>query len=147
MGLSLSAGAEMPGFPAAHPRSDAAVLAAGHADQAAAAADVPALLQFHEQTIRRAASQPGGDAPIPVPGYPVQGVALPKALAQTGRVDEWRDHVLRESAAAAYERGPEIFASAEGAEATRATITALRDDLLAEHLAMTPDQVTQGIKC
>ncbi len=39
-----------------------------------------------------------------------------------------------------------LAAERPGAEATRATITALRDDLLAEHLAMTPDQVTQGIK-
>ncbi|MGE3855460.1 MAG: hypothetical protein AB7G21_00735 [Dehalococcoidia bacterium] len=86
-------------------------------------ADVPALLQFHEQAIRRAAAQPGGDAPIPIPGFPVHGVTLPKALAQTGRVEEWRDRVLRESAQAAYERGPEVFATAGEAEATRAFAT------------------------
>ena len=78
--------------------------------------DVPALLQIHEQPIRIAASQ-RGTGPVAVPGFPVPGVTLPRAMAQTGTRDEWRTALLRESAAAAYERGPAVFSP--GGDATR----------------------------
>lgn len=71
--------------------------------------DVPALLQLHEQAIRAAANQPGSGS-VPVPGFPVQGVALPRALAQTGSREDWRAMLLSASAQAAYERGPAVFA-------------------------------------
>jgi hypothetical protein len=71
--------------------------------------DVPALLDLHEQPIRIAANQPGS-GPVAVPGWPVPGVMLPRALAQTGTRDEWRAALLRESAEHAYERGSAVFA-------------------------------------
>lgn len=72
--------------------------------------DAPALLQLHEQPIRIAANQPGA-GPVAVPGWPVPGVMLPRALAQTGTRDQWRTALLRESAQQAYERGSAVFAA------------------------------------
>ena len=84
--------------------------------------DVPALLQLHEQAIRTAANQPG-TGPVPVPGFPVQGVALPRALAQTGTRDDWRAMLLAASAETAYERGPAVFAPANTPADSRAFST------------------------
>lgn len=81
-----------------------------------ALADVPALLRVHEQAIRRAATQPGGDAPVPVPGFPVPGVTLPRAAAQTGKVEDWQALVLRSSAEAVYQRGPDAFAPGDSSD-------------------------------
>ena len=72
--------------------------------------DVPALLQLHEQQIRSAAGQARGEGRVTVPGFPAQGVTLPRELAQRGSRDEWRAALLREGAEAAYERGPAVFA-------------------------------------
>lgn len=86
-------------------------------------ADVPALLRVHEQAIRRTATQPGGDAPIPVPGFPVSGITLPRAAAQTGTVEDWQALVLRAGAEAVYQRGPDAFASSGTPEGARAFAT------------------------
>ena len=75
--------------------------------------DVPALLQVHEAQIRTLASQ-GGDAAIPVPGLPVQGVTLPRPLAQTGTREVWAAHLLHASAEATYERGAAAFTPGGG---------------------------------
>jgi len=71
--------------------------------------DVPALLQMHEPMIRATASLPGSEDAA-VPGFPVQGVALPRILAQQGTREDWRAALLHDSALATYERGPAVFA-------------------------------------
>ena len=85
----------------------------------AAIGDVPALLQLHEQAIRSAASQASAPAQIAVPGFPVQGVTLHRALAQTGSREDWRAALLTASAQAAYERGPSVFAPNGGSGDSR----------------------------
>ncbi len=70
---------------------------------------VPALLQLREQQVREAASKPGADIRTAVPGFPVQGVTLPRDLAQTGSLDDWHVSLMRDAGAAAYERGPAVF--------------------------------------
>ena len=49
------------------------------------------------QQIRDAASQGPGDAPVAVPGYPVPGVSLPRALVRTADPAAWGRALLRQS--------------------------------------------------
>lgn len=81
----------------------------------AALGDVPSLLALHEPQVRAAASRGGGEAPIAVPGFPVPGATLPRALARDGRPEEWAALLLSRAGEAAYERGPAVFATGDGA--------------------------------
>ena len=83
---------------------------------------------------------------IPAGVSPAERRRLFSIWIRTGRIPTHRDDGVELKFNPWHDPRDGRFTSGPGAEATRATITALRDDLLAEHLAMTPDQVTQGIK-
>lgn len=72
--------------------------------------DVPALLQLREQQVRIAANQPNSDSRVTIPGFPVQGVTLPREVVQNETIEVWRAALLHDSAVAAYEHGPTVFA-------------------------------------
>lgn len=99
---------------AASQATSAAVAAPFFERTIAALGDVRALLQLHEPQIRAAANASsgtgGGDARVAVPGFPVQGVTLPRELARNGSREDWEHVLLLDGARAAYERGPTAFA-------------------------------------
>lgn len=88
----------------------------------AALGDIAALLLLHERTIRDTATR-STDSRVAVPGYPVQGITLSRALAQSGTRDEWRAALLNDSAQAAYQRGTAVFVPGGAAPASGAFST------------------------